>query len=158
MQERRKIEYQQATYKKSIRFAVKCFVLRVAQFKKAKEFIWQATYKGNVQCVLNQEFPFFGFTSIGVQKQPILVEVSAPTRLALQGSHVRRLYQKRTPLRSKSTTIKGLLYARWSSRCKAFVARNVRTMAWAKHKKAVIWQAINAIWHGYVENPAAKHS
>jgi hypothetical protein len=28
----------------------------------------------------------------------------------------------------------------------------------AKLKEAVIRQAINAIWHGYVENPAAKHS
>jgi hypothetical protein len=27
-----------------------------------------------------------------------------------------------------------------------------------KRKEAVIRQAINAIWHGYVENPAAKHS
>jgi hypothetical protein len=70
----------------------------------------QATYKGNVQCVLNQEFPFLGFTSIGVQKRPVLVEVSDPTRLGLQGSHVQRLYRKWTPLRSKSSTIKGLLY------------------------------------------------
>jgi hypothetical protein len=73
--------------------------------------------------------PFFWFMSIGVQKQPILVSVSAPTRLALRGSHVQRQYQKRTPLRSKSSTIKGLLYARLSSRCEAFVARNVRTIA-----------------------------
>jgi hypothetical protein len=27
----------------------------------------------------------------------------------------------------------------------------------AKRKEAVIRQAINAIWHGYVENPAVKH-
>jgi hypothetical protein len=100
----------------------------------------------NVQCVLNQEFPFFWFTSIGVQKRPVLVEVSAPMRLALRGSHVQRLYRKQTPLRSKSSTIKGLLYARLSSRCKAFVARNVRTIAWAKREKAVIRQATNAIY------------
>ncbi len=73
--------------------------------------------------------PFFLFTSIGVQKWPVLVKVSAPTRLALRGSHVQRQYQKRTPLRSKSSTIKGLLYARWSSCCKAFIARKVRTIA-----------------------------
>ncbi len=72
--------------------------------------------------------PFFLFTSIGVQKWPILVKVSAPMRLALQGSHVWRQYQKQSPLRSKSSTIKGLLYARWSSCCKAFVARKVRTI------------------------------
>jgi hypothetical protein len=28
----------------------------------------------------------------------------------------------------------------------------------AKQEEAVIRQAINAIWHGYVEDPAAKHS
>ena len=97
--------------------------------RKRRIFIRRATYKGNVQCVLNQEFPFFWFTSIRVQKRPVLVSVSAPTRLALQGSHVQRLYRKQTPLRSKSSTIKGLLYARLSSRCEAFVARNVRTIA-----------------------------
>jgi hypothetical protein len=56
--------------------------------------------------------PFFWFTSIGVQKQPVLVEVLAPTRLlALRGSHVQRQYRKWTTLRSESSTIKGLLYA-----------------------------------------------
>ncbi len=79
--------------------------------------------------------------SIGVQKRPVSVEVLAPTRLALQGSHVQRQYQKRTTLRSKSSTIKELLYARWRSCCKTFVARKVRTIAWVKRKKAVIWQA-----------------
>ncbi len=34
-----------------------------------------------------------------------------------------------------------MAWARWSSRCKAFVARKVRTIPWAKCKKAVIWQA-----------------
>jgi hypothetical protein len=91
--------------------------------------------EGNKPCVLNQEFLW-----------PILVEVSAPTRLALRGSHVQRQYRKRTPLRSKSSTIKRLLYAQWSSSCKAFVARKVCTIAWAKGKKAVIWQATNAMY------------
>jgi hypothetical protein len=40
--------------------------------------------------------PFFWFTSIGVQKQPVSVEVLAPTRLGLRGSH---------------STKNGLLYA-----------------------------------------------
>ncbi len=118
--------------------------------RKVKDFIQQGTYKGNVPCVLNQELPFFWFTSIGAQKQPVLVEVLAPMRLAIWGSHVQRQYWKRTTLHSKSSTIKGLLYAHWRSRCKAFVARKVRTIAWAKRKKAVIWQATNAMWQGYV--------
>jgi hypothetical protein len=58
--------------------------------------------RGQRSCVLNQEVLFW-FTSIGVQKQPILVDVLAPTRLAQQGSHVQRHYQKRTTLRSKKS-------------------------------------------------------
>jgi hypothetical protein len=45
-QERRKIEYWWATYKKSIRFAVKFFVLWVAQFKKAKDFYTTSYLQG----------------------------------------------------------------------------------------------------------------
>jgi hypothetical protein len=55
--------------------------------------------------------PFFWFTSIWVWKRPVLVEVSAPTRLGLRGSNVQRKFRKRTTLRSKSSTLKGLLYA-----------------------------------------------
>ncbi len=84
--------------------------------------------------------PFFWFTSIGVQKRPVLVEVLAPTRLALRGSHVRRQYRKWTTLRSKSSTIKGLLYAHWRSHCKAFVATKAHTIAMSKREEAVIWQ------------------
>ncbi len=47
--------------------------------------------EGKVPCVLNQEFPFW-FTSIWVWKRPVSFEVSAPTRLSLQGSHVRRKF------------------------------------------------------------------
>jgi hypothetical protein len=55
--------------------------------------------------------PSFWFTSSGVHRQPVLFEVLASTSLVLQGSHVQRQYLKRTTLRSKSRTIKGLLYA-----------------------------------------------
>jgi hypothetical protein len=93
-----------------IRFAVKFFSYNLLNSRKAKDFLQQATYKGSIQCVLNQEFLFFWFTSIEVQKRPVSVEVFAPTRLALQGSHVQRQYQKWNTLRSKSSTIKALLY------------------------------------------------
>ncbi len=36
---------------------------------------------------------------------------------------------------SKSSTLKGLLYAGWRSRCKVSVARKVRTIAWAKREQ-----------------------
>ncbi len=75
---------------------------------------------------------FFWFTSIWVWKRPVSIEVSAPTRLSLRGSHVQRKFQKRTTLHSKSSTLKGLLYAGWSSRCEAFVAREAALLPWSK--------------------------
>jgi hypothetical protein len=56
-----------------------------------------------------QRIPCFWFTSIWVLKRPVSVEVSAPAWL--RGGHVRRKFRKRTTLRSKSSTLKGLLYA-----------------------------------------------
>ncbi len=44
-------------------------------------------------------------------ERPVSFEVSAPTRLSLHGSHVRRKFRKRTTLRSESSTLIGLLYA-----------------------------------------------
>ncbi len=75
---------------------------------------------------------FFWFTSIWVWKRPVLFEVSAPTRLSLRGSHVRRKFRKRTTLRSKSSTLKELLYAGWRSRCEAFVARKAALSPWSE--------------------------
>jgi hypothetical protein len=86
---------------------------------------------------------------------------------------VQRKFRKRTTLRSESSTLKGLLYApiqqkqyqkrttlrRLKIPLQSIVARKVRTIALERSaKKAVVRHAINAIWHGYVENPAAKHS
>jgi hypothetical protein len=58
-----------------------------------------------------QRIPFFWFTSFWVLNRPVSVEVSAPTRLGLRGSNMRRKFRKRTTLRSESSTLKGLLYA-----------------------------------------------
>jgi hypothetical protein len=65
-QERRKIEYQRATYKKSIRFANKFFVLRFPQFKKAKDFYMTSYLQGQRSVCPKPRIPFFWFTSIGV--------------------------------------------------------------------------------------------
>jgi hypothetical protein len=85
---------------------------------------------------------------------------------------VQRKFRKWNTLRSKSSTLKGLLYApiqrkqyhnrtilhRLKILLRSIVARKVRTIALEQSaKKAVMRHAINAIWHGYVENPAAKH-
>ncbi len=59
----------------------------------------------------------------------------------------RKQYHKRTTLR----TLKILL--------RIIVSRKVSTIALEQSAmKAVIRHAIDAIWHGYVENPAAKYS
>ncbi len=79
---------------------------------------WDNTYEDNFSCVLNQEFPFFWFTSSRFCKQPVSFEVLAPASLFLQGSHMQREYRKRTTLRSKSSTSKGLLYAPDPDNCK----------------------------------------
>ncbi len=86
---------------------------------------------------------------------------------------MQRKFRKWTTLRSESSTLKGLLYApiqqkqyhkrttlrRLKIPLGSIVVRKVRTIALEQStKKAVMRHAINAIWHGYVENPAAKHS
>ncbi len=106
--------------------------------------------------------PFFCLTSIWVLKQPISVEVSAPTRLGLRGRNVRRKFRKRTTLRSESSTLKGLLYApiqqkqyhkrptlrRMKIPLRSIVARKVRTIALERSaNKTVMRYVMNAI-HG----------
>jgi hypothetical protein len=87
------------------------FSYNLLNARKQRNHYWWATYKDNFSRVLNQEFPFFLFTSSRFHKQPVLFEVLAPASLFLQGSHMRREYRKRTTLHSKSSTSKGLLYA-----------------------------------------------
>jgi hypothetical protein len=87
------------------------FFPTIRSTQESKGFILMSYVRGQLSCILNQEFLFFWFMSSGVQKQPVSFEVLAPSSHVLQGSHVRRQYRKRTTLRSKSRTIKGLLYA-----------------------------------------------
>jgi hypothetical protein len=67
--------------------------------------------RGIISFVPQPRIPFVWFTSSGVHKQPGLFEVLAAAFFILQGSHVQRQYRKRTTLLSKSSTLKGLLYA-----------------------------------------------
>ncbi len=91
------------------RFSVNFFSCDLLNARKQRNDYQRASYKDNFSRVLNQEF-FFWFTSCGFCKQPVLFEVLAPASLFLRGSHMQREYRKRTTLRSKSSTIKGLLY------------------------------------------------
>jgi hypothetical protein len=106
--------------------------------KKTKEGEKVAPTKARFRVPSTKDF-FYWFTSIWVWKRPVSFEVSAPMRLSLRGSHVRRKFRKWTTLCSESSTLKGLLYAGWRSRCKAFVARKGRTIALEQSvsKKAV---------------------
>ncbi len=92
------------------RFAVDFFSYNLLNMRKRRNDYQRATYEDNFSRVLNQEF-FFWFTSSGFCKHSIWFEVLAPASLFLWGSHMQRQYCKRTTLRSKSSTIKGLLYA-----------------------------------------------
>jgi hypothetical protein len=114
--------------------------------------------KGKVLCALTQEFLFFGSRVFGAWKRPNLVEVSAPTRLGLQGNHVERKFRKQTTLRSKSSTLKRTTLRMLKIPLQSIVVRKVCTIALEQSvKKAVMRHGINAIWHGYVGNPAAKY-
>jgi hypothetical protein len=86
------------------------FFPTICSTQEKEEFIPTSYVRGQFFTCPQPRIPFFWFTSSGVHKQPILFEILAPASLLLQGSHVRRQYQKRTTLRSKSSTIKGLLY------------------------------------------------
>ncbi len=93
------------------RFAVNFLSYNSLNARKQRNDYQRATYEDDFSHVLNQEF-FFWFTSSGFcKRRPILFEVLAPVSLFLWGSHMQRQYHKRTTLRSKSSTIKGLLYA-----------------------------------------------
>jgi hypothetical protein len=58
--------------------------------RKARRWL----HEGKVPCALNQIF-FLVHEYLGSER-PVLFEVSAPTRLNLRGSHVRRKFRKRT--------------------------------------------------------------
>ncbi len=94
--------------------------------RKARRWL----HEGKVPCALNQIF--FLVHEYLDSERPVLFELSAPTRLTLQGSHVRRKFRKRTTLRSKSSTLIGLLYAGWRSCCKVFVARKAALSPWSE--------------------------
>ncbi len=70
-QERRKVQYQRATYKKSIKIPRRGFCPTIRSIQgKQRIFIRQATYKGNLPCALNQEFLFFGSQVFGFRSNP----------------------------------------------------------------------------------------
>jgi hypothetical protein len=109
--------------------------------------------EGKVPCVLNQEISFLGSRVFGFWETR-LIWISAPTRLSPRGSHVQRKFQKRTTLRNKSSTLKGLLYSGWRSRCECSEKCRTIALECRVSKKAVIWQATiniySRVWNSCV--------
>ncbi len=159
MQERRKIEYRRATYKKSIRFAVEFFVLQVAQFKKAKDFYTTSYLQGQRSVCPKPRIPFFlvhkywGSEATRLGWSISSYETSSmrkPCAKAVPETDTftqQKQYHKRTTLRTFKLPLQSI-----------HNKKGPHYLLGAKREEAVIRQAINAIWHGYVENPAAKHS
>ncbi len=89
-----------------------------------------------------KKFLFLVHEYLGSER-PVSFELSAPTRLCLRGSQVRRKFRQRTTLRSESSTLKGLIYAPieqeqyhkdYSTQVEdpaANVARNVALLPWS---------------------------
>jgi hypothetical protein len=92
------------------KFSINFFPTIHSMQENEENYYQGATYKDNFSTRPQPRIPFW-FTSSGFLKRPMSFEVLAPTSLFLQGSHMQRQYHKRTTLRSKSSTIKGLLYA-----------------------------------------------
>jgi hypothetical protein len=82
-------------------------------------------------CVPQTKNFYFGSQVFGFWETR-LVWISAPTILSLRGNHVQRKYRKWTNLRSESSTLIGLLYAGWRSRCEVFVARKAERSPWSE--------------------------
>ncbi len=99
------------------RFTIKFFSCDLLNARKQRIYYQQAMYKDNFS-TRPQPRILFWFMSSGFLKRPVLFEVLAPTSLFLWGSHMQKQYRKRTTLRSKSSTIKGLLYAPDPDKCK----------------------------------------
>jgi hypothetical protein len=73
--------------------------------------------RGIISYVPQPRIPFYWFTSSSSQATHLVWSIGSGVFI-LQGSHVQRQYQKWTTLRSKSSTIKGLLYAPERHNCK----------------------------------------
>ncbi len=99
------------------RLAIKKFSCNSLNARKRRNYYQQATYKDNFS-TRPQPRILFCFTSSSFLKRPVSFEVLAPTSLFLWGSHMQKQYPKRTTLCSKSSTIKGLLYAPDPDKCK----------------------------------------
>jgi hypothetical protein len=85
-----------------------------------------------------KKFLFLVHEYLGSER-PISVEVLAPTRLCLRGSHVRRKFRKRTTLRSESSTLKGLLYAPIHSLCMGWGNLPTLRVGWRKYRNLFLF-------------------
>ncbi len=92
------------------RFAVEFFSRWFAQRKKTRKLLPMSYVRGQLFNMSSTKNSFL-VHKYRLSQETHLVEVLAPTFLFLRGSHMLKQYHKRTSLCSKSSTIKGLLYA-----------------------------------------------
>jgi hypothetical protein len=126
--------------------------------------------EGKVPCALKHEFLFLVHEYLGFEATRLGWSIGS---CVVTRKPCAKEFRDQTTLRSKSSTLKWLLYTpikqeqylkrttlhRLKIPLQSIVARKVRTIALEQSaKKAVMRRAIHAIWHGYVENPAAKYS
>jgi hypothetical protein len=144
MQERRKVYYRWATYKKSIKICrqVFCPTIRSIQGKR-RIFMQRATYKGNVPCVLNLFFVHEYWDSeatclswsIGSYETSSTRKPCAKAVPEMDSFTQQKQYHKRTTLRTLKLPLWSICSKEGPNYCLG-----------AKRKKAVIRQATNAIY------------
>jgi hypothetical protein len=114
--------------------------------------------ESKVPCALNQEFLFLVHEYLGLGSGPTWLKYRLLQDLVYEEAMCKRMFQKQTTLRSKSSTLKRTTLRMLKILLQSIVARKVRTIALEQSpKKAVMRHAINAIWHRYIGNPAAKY-
>jgi hypothetical protein len=93
------------------------FFLRFTQREKMRKLLLMSYVQGQLFNMSSTKNSFL-VQEKRLSQETRLVEVLAPTSLFLRGSHMQEQYRKRTTLRSKSSTIKGLLYSPDPEKCK----------------------------------------
>ncbi len=147
MQERRKVYYRRATYKKSIKIRRQVFCPTICSIQgKRRIFMQWTTYKGNVPCALNQEFLFLVHKywgseatrlgwSIGSDETSSTRKPCAKAVPKTDSFTQKKQYHKRTTLRTLKLLLQSICSKEGPHYCLG-----------AKCERAVIRQAINAIY------------
>ncbi len=117
-----------------------------------------AMYKGNVPCVLNQEFLFFGSQVLGFKATRLGWSIGsyetcstrkpcAKTVPEMDSLMQQKQYHKRTTLRTMKIPLQSIHSEEGLHYCLSKAQESFHLTSNKCH-----------IWHGYIEDPTAKHS